>query len=92
MSAPVWIKNNIKNPYFFDGDDFIVSVTVKNNKTGVTSVDVDRIRCICDEDRLDWVYSESGESFDKWQWEDVEYYIPLNAEGPMGEEQIRACT
>lgn len=32
---PVWIKNkHRKEPWFFDGDEFLVAVLVNNNKIG----------------------------------------------------------
>lgn len=81
-AAPLWIKNDIKNPYFYDGDEFLVATLVTNNVTNTENWEFYKIRALADE-RLDWINIETEESFDAWDWDDVDFYIPINADGPM---------
>ncbi len=88
MEKPKWIENTIKDNYWFhDGDELVVAVRVKSVKTKVERWDIDRITARCDGESVCFVHSESEETYDAWDWGDVDYFIPLNCKGPMTEKE-----
>lgn len=86
-----WIKNTFRNkkePWFIDGDEFLIAVDVINNKDKTRRWDVAHVKINCDSENFEIQHADSGESYDAWDWFDVDYYIPVNATGPMTRKQI----
>lgn len=90
MKEPInWIKNKFKNktPWFLDGDEFLIAV--QTNK----GWEYAHIKILCDEDYFDIRYANSEESYDAWQFADVDFYIPVgDTTGPLTEKQMERIT
>lgn len=77
-----WIKNDPKKyKYFYDGSVFLIAVMVKNSIKESERWELDVIRVSCDGDWFCLEY-RSGEIFDAWEWEDVEYFHLIEGEMP----------
>jgi len=77
-----WIKNDPKKHRFFvSGSVFLVAVMVRNSKTNTEQWEFDVIQIACDEDWFCLEY-RTGESFDAWEWSDVEYFHLIEGEMP----------
>lgn len=78
-----WKKHNPDRHEVFDGDVFLVAVEVKNNKTGKSHWEIEKLRVSCDWDGesgfFDLVYADCTEStsYDALAWEDFEYSIKV---------------
>ncbi len=79
-APPQWIRNTDPDSMRFgDGDIFLIAVLVKDDAKKKVYWDIAKVRIICDEDFFQMVLadSEESESYDAWDWYDVEYYIKL---------------
>lgn len=84
--APIWKKPE-PDKVFWDGEKFVVAVMVTNNDTQTSRYEYYVIRASCDSDTpVSFVYDESDESFDAWDWEDVDWYISINHKDVAGKE------
>lgn len=81
IPAITWIKNDPeKFNVFEDGSRFLVAIWVTNNKTKKSRWDLDVVRWNCDGESAHLEY-DNGDSYDSWNWEDVEYFALI--EGAM---------
>lgn len=83
MSEPQikWVKRDSKqHAWFEDGMRCLVALQVRDNKSGKTNWEFDVVVMDCDGEGASLRY-EGGEYYDKWNWEDFEYFSLL--EGPM---------
>lgn len=88
--APVgWMKNKFKNKdvWLVDGDSFIIAVSVKNTLTGKEYWQIDKVVADCDGESF-YLKTPEGEPYDDWTWHEVDFYIPVDAHGPMTKNQI----
>ena len=82
--APIWNKPE-HDKVFWDGEKFVVAVRVSNNETQTSRYEYYVIRASCDWDTpVSFVYDESHESFDEWDWEDVDWYLSINHKDVAG--------
>lgn len=85
---PKWIKNRWRGEvWFIDGDELAIAVPVKDTKTGRQYWQVDRVIAVCDGDYFHLMDARTDESYDDWDWGDVEWFMRINAHGPMTEKQ-----
>jgi hypothetical protein len=77
-----WVKLNPKLHNFFeDGSKFLVAVQVHNGRTGETKWEFDVVIMVCDGDGAFLTY-EGGEMYDRWSWQDIEYFHLIEGEMP----------
>lgn len=86
-----WVKNQFKNKdvYFVDGDEFLIAVAIKNEKTKEEYWQIDRVIVNCDGENMQLIPND--EAFDDWTWWDVDFYIRISASGPMTKKQLEGC-
>jgi hypothetical protein len=85
-NAPVWTKAE-QDKVFWDGEKFLIAVLVSDNNRQTSRYEYYVIRASCDsETPVSFVYDESDETFDAWDWEDVDWYISINHKDVAGEE------
>lgn len=81
-NSPKWRKNVGHNQKreFHDGEILLIAVKVKNTRLKSTYWEIDRVRVRFDGDGA-YLYhdNEFGVPYDSWNWEDVDYFIPLGA-------------
>jgi hypothetical protein len=86
--APIWKKPE-SDKMFWDGEKFLVAIMVKVTR-GMTQREKYEyyvIRASCDsETPVSFVHDDSEESFDVWDWDDVDWYISINCEDVAGKE------
>ena len=70
-----------------DGDVFIIAVRVKNAETKKVFWQIDKVIANCDGESF-YLINEAGEAYDDWQWCDVDYFIRVDAYGPMTRNQL----
>lgn len=92
-APPAWQKNDFKNGvWFFDGDELAIATLVNSEKTGKQYWDIERVVVDCDGENFCLRYAESREHYDAWSWFDVDYYIKIDSQGPMTEEDAEKLT
>ena len=81
MDFKGWIRNSSdEHQYFSDGSIFIIAVKLSTGK-----YDIDIVYVECDEDYFGMFYRDTGDFYDAWEWDDVEYFILLEGEMPTKE-------
>lgn len=84
--APVWKKPE-PDKVFWDGEKFLVAIMVSNNNTKTSRYEFYVIRASCDtETPVSFVHDVTDETFDEWDWDDVDWYISINNKDVAGEE------
>ncbi len=74
-----------------DGDELIIAVHVKNEKDGREYWQMDKVIANCDGENFH-LMDTNGEYYSAWQWGDVDYFIRVDAFGPMTRKQIEAVS
>lgn len=84
-----WIKNEfkVKEPWFFDGDELLIAVQVKNTTTGKEYWQMDRVLAKTDGEAFA-LTMPNGDAYDDWSWWDVDYFIRIDATGPVSDEEM----
>lgn len=85
--VPVWCKPE-PDKEFWDGEKFLVAIWVRvtRGKTWREGYEYYIIRASCDsETPVSFVHDESDQAFDEWDWEDVDWYIPINHKEVAGQ-------
>ena len=84
--APVWKKPE-PDKVFWDGEKFLVAIMVSDNNTKSSRYEFYFIRASCDiETPVSFAHDFTDETFDEWDWDDVDWYISINHKDVAGEE------
>jgi hypothetical protein len=89
QDAPIWKKPE-KDKVFWDGEKFLVAVLVHSFYGGIKKVAYEYhvIRVSCDSEcPVSFVYDESDQPFDQWDWEDFDWYISINHNDVAGDDK-----